>query len=334
MEDSGPIFVTRSEPAEATDSSSKIQAMDFKAFVRRGVVPPSGDRALLMQYLHGLSIDAAMHGDYAKADYYSDINKQFYEACIEKDGRESVKHQLDTIEEQIMETRKQSAELKAQLDAELRDVEWEEKARIENMKAHHAKELTEFDEKWASEQALRPFSKPSAFLAELREKEKKLLLIKEFIEAAAVGKYADSVEKEEIRAAQIEAEREAIFHRRQLMEKHEQEIFYMEQRAMTRLAVLKKNHDEKLQILTARMAHIEIDKLNVRRSKTATTDSVAVKPRIGQTGGLLSPRSHGKLEAYRKRSVVSRLVLKPVEKFPNTLTRQLRMPKYKRKPLI
>jgi hypothetical protein len=332
MSDSGPVFVTGSSSTDAT-SEDQVHALDFKAFVKKGTIPQAADRAGVMQYVHGLAVEAAMRGDYAQADHYSEINKLFYEACVEKDGRESVQRQLEAIEDQMAETRRQTSDLKAALDAELAAVEKEEREKIEKMKVAQLKELNDFDEKWASEDALRPFSKPSPLLTELREKEKKLLLIKEFTEAAAVGKYADSVEKEETKRAQILAEKEAVFLRRQLMERHEGEIAHMEARARTKLAVMRKNRDEKLEILTARMAHIEIDKLNVRRSKTATTESVSINPRMGDSGGMLSPRSHSRLEAYRKQSVVSRLVLKPVRRFPAVVTRQLRLPKYKKQPL-
>jgi hypothetical protein len=323
-----PVFVTSSMTSEQDGSQDWICEINLKAFVHKQAIPAPYERASLMQYMQRLGFEAAMKGDYAKADYYSDLNKEFLDLCLEKGSRETIEGQIAAIDRQMTETRKQAVDLKKALDEELRDAQREETEKIERLKGIQRDELNAFDQKWSSEPALRPFSKPSPLLLELREKEKRLILIKEFQEAAAVGKYANRVEQNETRKAQLAAEREAVTLRRQLMERHQRDLEQMETRAATRLAVMEKNRDERLAILTARIRHIEIDKLNVRRSKTADLEA-AVNLRPVTAGGLLSPRSHSKLEAFRKQSVVSRLVLRPVKKFPKTLTRQLRMPKYK-----
>jgi hypothetical protein len=333
MDDADPVFVTSAAPGETAESQDWIHKINLKAFVLKQTIPVPYERAGLMQYMQRLGFEAAIEGDYAKADYYSDLNKEFYDLCLDKGGREGVEAQLAAVDRQMAETRKQAADLRRELDAEVRVAECEERERIERAKRMHQEELNAFDQMWNSEAAIRPFSKPSPLLLELREKEKRLLLIREFQEAAAVGKYANRVEHEETRRAQIAAEREAVALRRQVMERHQRELEQMEARAATRLAVMEKNRDERLGILTARIRHIEIDRLNVRRSKTADLES-AVNLRPVTAGGLLSPRSHGKLEAFRKQSVVSRLVLKPVKKFPKTLTRQLKMPRYRQKILM
>jgi hypothetical protein len=328
-----PVFVTDSLITVEPDQSS-IQELDFHAFCKNRTIPSLYDRPALMQYMQRLTIEAAVRGDYAEATHYSELNRRFYDACIEKEGREWTESQVEAIDEQIEVTRGKTAAAGRKWKEILGAAEDAEIRRIQDMRDAHERELQEFDARWRSDDAVRRFTKQSPKLLELRDKEKRLLLIKQFEEAGEVAKYADTVEREETELAQAAAQREAIARRVKLIERHQAEFEHLQQRALTKLAVLRQRREEELHILQRRMAHMEIDKVNVGRSRRADSESVCkMRSRTADSSGLLSPRSRGKMEDYRKQTVVTRLLLKPVRRVPTTPQRKLQIPKYEKKPL-
>jgi hypothetical protein len=336
------VFVTRSDSSEEPESrqmnpssETPLYEMDFKQFVRTGIVPIPSDRSPVLHYIHKLRTHAAIRGDYVQADYYTELKKRFLEACLEKDSREAMTMEVERIDNAMYIAKKREIDLKKSCVGALQESETETGLKLRKLMELHKQELAEFDREWESVETLRRFSKPSARLTELRQKEKRLLLIKEYEEALAVGKYADKVEQEEIRAAQARAESEAIFLRQQILRRHAREIQYVESRGGMILTVMRKSHDEKLQIIQNLQARIAIDKLNVRRPRGADTELIS-KMGAGQPigGRVLSPRSQKQFDAFRKTSVVSGLTLKPVKSIASAPKRSLRLPKYHKKPLV
>jgi hypothetical protein len=328
-----PVFVTDSFVAVEPNQSS-ISELDFHAFCKNHTIPSRYDRPAVMQYIQRLTIEAAVSGDYADANRYSELNRRFYDACMEKEGRELLENRVDAIDEQIEVTRAKAAAIIQKWRDILRAAEDAEIRKIQNMRDAHAHELQGFDARWQTDNAVRPFTKQSPKLLELRDKEKRLLLIKQFEEAAQVGKYADAVEREETELAQAAAQRDAIARRVKLIERHRAEFDHLQQRALTKFAFLRQRREEELHILQQRMAHMEIDKMNVGRSRRADPESACkIRSRTADSSGLFSPRSREKMEDYRKQSVVARLLVKPVRRFPTAPPRKLQIPKYKKKPL-
>jgi hypothetical protein len=69
----------------------------------------------------------------------------------------------------------------------------------------HAAAQAEYEERWARETALLPYSKPSPELLQLRKMQKALAIAKRFPEAKAVKEKADGMQAAEARAGEIRA---------------------------------------------------------------------------------------------------------------------------------
>lgn len=321
---------TQDIPDDAGDDELTAQNKDsLKAYMDKKVIPPMDERAALMQYIQRLSIDAAVRGDYDAADKYSDLNRRFYDDCIEMEAKERLKSQMEAIDERMSVACNELTEVEKKWVEIMKEVKRLEEDKMKQLLETQKAELAEFDAKWKSEEALRPFAKQSPELLGLRIKEKNMLLCKMFKEAEALGKHCDQIEAEETRNAQVRAEKEAVFQRTQLLAKHEKEIAQTEMKAQRRYEVLLKKRDDEIEIVKHRISKVELDKSLVGRSKKADTETaVKMREKTSDTSGKLSPRSQKKLEVYRKKSVTEKLEVKPVTDIPTKKSRTLRMPKH------
>lgn len=329
-----PVFSTQNEAGFMLVDASQTPRYQIymKSYLNRGTIPPIFDRPGVMQYMQRLSINAAMRGDYTEADKYAELNRKFYDECIEQESQEQVRSQKQTIDNQMITACNKQVELQNKWEDTIKSVEEEEAAKMEALLESHRKELSEFDEMWKSEDKLRPFTKQSPELLRLRQKEKHLMMIKEFQEAEAVAKQADELQCEETIRAQQRAEKEAIFQRKQLLSKHEKEVSQVQQKAEMRMAALLKKRDQELEIANIRIAKIESNKSKINRTRWRDAETACkMRAQTADNTGMLSPRSHQKLEDFRKTSTVPRLVLKPVKKFPRVTSRSLKIPKYQPK---
>lgn len=304
----------------------------LQSYLTRKTLPPSFDRPGLMQYMQRLSIDAVMRGDYGEANEWAEMNRKFYDECLEREGHERIKSQMRTIEDQKSMAQDEMKEVEAKWKKIFREVRRLEKERLHVLTEKHTRELREFDEYWKSDDALRPFTKQSSELLNLRVKEKQMMLLKMFQDAAMCGKHADRLEQGETRQAQVKAEKEAVFQRRKIVAKHDKEIQLLQRKAEMRFRALEKNKNHEVEIVRIRIAKIESNSSCVRRAKWEDAEAACkMRAQTPDAGGVLSPRSHLRLDQYRKTSTVSRLVMRPIRKFPKCTTRSLRMPKYEKK---
>lgn len=319
---------TREVPSEDPEATAQNED-NLKAYMDKKVIPPMYDRPALMQYIQRLSIDAAVRGDYDAADKYSELNRKFYDDCIELEGEERVKMQLEECEEKMSVACNELSEVEKKWVEILKEVRRLEDDKMKQLLETQKEELAELDAKWKSEEALRPFAKQSPQLLALRVKEKNMLLARMFKEAEVLGKHCDELEQQETRDAQSRAEKEAVFQRTQLMAKHAKEIEQTEIKAQRRYDVLLKKRDDELEIARHRISKVELNKSLVGRSRKHDTESaVKMRERSSDTSGKLSPRSQMKLEAYRKKTTTEQLEVKPVTDIPTKKTRTLRQPKH------
>jgi hypothetical protein len=324
-----PLFVTNPSVLLVSSNKTPRHALELKSYLNRGTLPDFFERPGLMQYLQRLATDAALRGDYGEADRYVELNRKFYDACIDKESIENVQQRLEHFDVQLSTATHQLAFVRERWADRLSRLKYDESDHLEKLRKHHETELTQFDEHWKSDEALRPFTKASPPLLEQRQKEKRLLLIKEFQEAAAVAKYIEELERKETEESQLAAETEAVMLRERLMQRQAQELELANRKALAKIAALETRRDQEIEVLVARIAHIKTDRGNVRRSKAGDAELLCkMRSRASDSTGLLSPRSQAKMDEFRKKSSVSRLSLKPIMKIPTVIKNPMRMPKY------
>ena len=310
MSDEGPLFPTQLADARETfpdPGGTPRNEHALQCFIDKGELPPVSERAGLMRYIQRLSIDAAVRGDYGEADRCSELNRKFYDACVESEGRARMKSEIEAMDARIAAAHEELAEVERKWEAIFAEVKAAERSRMEQLIDSQGHELVEFDTRWRSDECLRPYAKQSSDLLELRMKEKSMLLAKMFKEADVLRRRGDEIEVEETKAAQARAEKEAIAQRMQLIGRQDKEI------------ALAKH----------KIAKLETQKALIGRSKRRDTEA-AVRMRDSAEGaGKLSPRSHHKMEMYKRRAMVARLTIQPIMNFPKSNSRALRMPKHK-----
>jgi hypothetical protein len=302
--------------AESSDTDTPRHELELATYINRGAVPPLYDRPGLLQYIQRLSIDSAIRGDYEQAHHYNELHHRFYNSCVEDESRDQAEKRTEKREQQIEAAACECQNLEEEWRCILADVEQEQQEKIAKLKEQQAEELRNFDAKWNSE-FLRPFSKQSSHLTAIRLKERNLLLIKSFQEAAEMGKYARKIEREETRRAQKRAEREAIFRRRQMMAGHKTELQQCQARHEARITELEQKRDKEIEVIKLSMSNLKKAK-GLGGNKWAETEwKVKMRNGLGErSAGVLSPRSHSRLDEYRKAPVLVRLDIRPVKEFP------------------
>ena len=332
MSDEGPLFPTQLADARETfpdPGGTPRNEHALQCFIDKGELPPVSERAGLMRYIQRLSIDAAVRGDYGEADRCSELNRKFYDACVESEGRARMKSEIEAMDARIAAAHEELAEVERKWEAIFAEVKAAERSRMEQLIDSQGHELVEFDTRWRSDECLRPYAKQSSDLLELRMKEKSMLLAKMFKEADVLRRRGDEIEVEETKAAQARAEKEAIAQRMQLIGRQDKEIEQMKDKASVRMEVLEQKRDKEIALAKHKIAKLETQKALIGRSKRRDTEA-AVRMRDSAEGaGKLSPRSHHKMEMYKRRAMVARLTIQPIMNFPKSNSRALRMPKHK-----
>lgn len=298
----------------------------LQKYLEDGSLPPASERPSLIRYIQRLSIDAAVHGNYDDADRYSELHRKFYEACVESESHERVKTELEAIDARMAAAESDLASVRQNWDEILAEARRAERERMEKLIDAQGSELAEFDAKWSTDESLRPFAKQSADLLELRMKEKNMLLAKMFKEADVLRRRGDEIEAEETRAAQARAEKEALMQRMQVLSRQNREIEQARAKSGARMEVLEQRREHEIALAQQRISKLQAQKALVAKSRRRDTETAL---KMSEGAGKLSPRSHRKMEMYKRGAAVARLTIKPIATFPKLSSRTLRMPKHK-----
>ena len=320
---SAPIYIRNSEPV---DNSTPRKENDFKTFSRKGKIPPFYDRPGVMQYIQRLSLESVMKGDYEAADRYQELNKQFYEKCRESEQKEREQRDLELLKEQEERINNELNECKDKWKDIIKEAQKDEDAKMDELKKKQEQELAEYDKKWEEDTTLRPYTKPSPNIIQIRTKEKKMILAKMFQDADYQRKWAEECEKDEKIKMQELAEKEAIMGRVHLMQKHQIDQEHLNIKSQQRIANLEMQRDKEIGIIGIKASKIENSRSSAGKINKwiEAENTVKMRSRETESNGLLSPRSQMKMDQYRKTSTASRLVLKPVTKFPKVNVKTLR----------
>jgi hypothetical protein len=196
----------------------------IEALRQRRELPPPEIRPRFVQTIENRRVEALLDGDYDGAAGYDQLAQSFQAALQLEEQKKSEDRIIELLFQrwqQLQGDRDSTIERWAHKISEfLSGVEQQ----IEILRDQHKIEVELFLDRWKDPAFLRPFSKGSTKLAELREQEHAMGLARMYSQAKEVRIIADRLQREETQAAQARINAQMATERHKLSEKHEKAI--------------------------------------------------------------------------------------------------------------
>jgi hypothetical protein len=309
-----PSPVGRAEgPPEITPTE---QAMASQLFLERGFLPERSVRCAVLQYIQRKMIKAAVDGQYKEADRYWTATQRFIHACHVSDVRDVRGDAMDLIEQQISDAEGDMEKIKGKWDARIAELTQEFAKRLAVAKSEHEKRLAEFDMHWRKPENLRPFSKMSGRLVELRQIEKKTVLAKMYNAARIYQQRANELQEQETRDAQRKARTDILTRRVAIIQNYRDQVTRIVTYRDKLIAALERKRKDEETGMQIRMAHLELQKKRLKeRRPGAILPPTLLPDDIDPVVTLRSPRTRARYNAFRKTAKVTHLTIRTYSSF-------------------
>lgn len=234
--------VTEEDSSDDEQRSEDQEALE--KFSKTGKLPPMRDRGSLIREVQRERVEAIECGDYDRAQELYDLSKRVLEAVTACEAKELSDERKMKMEEQLERAKTQMCSVKYDTKNALRRAKMANDQYIEDVKKRHIQELEDFENKWNDDDFLRKFTKPSAELLALKDRERRLARAKLFSEAKIFRQKATELEIYETKVAQERAYNEMKTQKAALIQRQAKEMeLCMDSAAKNYEIVVKKRKD-------------------------------------------------------------------------------------------
>lgn len=266
------------------------------------IFPEPSERASLMSYLRTTQINAFLNEDYQNAERLKIAesilqNPQTRSRSIE-DHYASIDDRLSKAEENLNMLEDEYKNKLAQFEED------RAKANVE-LEKNQQEEIENFENQWDSEKAMLKYQKASPHLLELRFRQKRLALAKEYQYANEIKLQADELQDDETQDAASNASEGLRIAYAQMMEKHQNQKFCFDNKWERHRLELEAKRDEDIQRqqrVIDQLKNKKYEKYDRRARCHIFTDRVYESTPV-------SPRTKNSLNIYRRDIPISRLKL-------------------------
>jgi hypothetical protein len=185
-EDHTPSTSEIGGPANDSDLDSAINALMFNA-----VVPQPEIRPQIEQILETRRIAAIMAGDYARAEGQDRILRLLQTSIQTAEQKRSEDSSVDQLYARWQKLERLQQEITEKWDAQLRELMAKNDEEQSLLQAQQSQEIEHFIAKWKEPAFLRPFTKPTQKLLQLREQERHMGLSRMYVQANEAKVVAD-----------------------------------------------------------------------------------------------------------------------------------------------
>jgi hypothetical protein len=187
-------------------------------------LPPRSVKSQLMPHIAALRVEAAEHRDYKTAARLSQAEQElrsYFQSEMHHDRAVRVVQTPATTASGLSER------LQAAIDKFDQDIAEYTQSRnefMEELRLAHEFEMKEFHERWADPECLKAYTKASPHLLQLREIERRKVLLMDYDGAEETRKAADRVESEETAIANAKIQQGMAMQLAQIKKRHQMEI--------------------------------------------------------------------------------------------------------------
>jgi hypothetical protein len=295
----------------------------IESLIYRHIAPAVELRGVLFQVLEQRRVQALMDGEYDIAEQHDKIAGLLQAAIQAEQKRQNQDRVLDALFQRWQQLQSHQQQVTAKWDLRLSDFIAESDQQRDDLQRRQDLEIERFIAKWKEPSFLRPFSKPSQKLMQLREQERAMGVARMYAQAKEVKAVADRLQREETQAAQAGINVQMAAERHRLSVKHERE---MKSFAEYRERGVKACQAEKAKELRP----IQSALLQIKAKKTTPTKLPSPLPSLLPSRGdspsaenLCSPRTAARYSYFRSEKRRTVLDVAPVD---DALIEQMKNP--------
>lgn len=324
----GGLFVAPIERAKVADRTppvdldNEVYRSAASAFMARGTLPEKSDRSAVYMYLNREATAAAVAHNYDGAERYYQATRRYLEACHESDRSEIKDTKKDELQQMIDDSHAKLEQVRAQWKDRITEAEHNTKERTEDAKRENAQEMEDFKEHWADPESVRPFAKPSSSLIELRDTERKMVLVGMFKRAKEVKAKADALQQRETEEAQANCLNEVTTKRDQLLKSQQEKLDRIQRLGEKKVTDMKRRQQAEENGIEKRIDNL---KLQLQMSMTRKSVPGLVRPITNVRArsmtvseplvGVKAPQSRNQMYRFSKTSYVKKLTLQPLSQY-------------------
>jgi hypothetical protein len=276
--------------------------------VNRFVPPPPECRSGILQLLNRRRVAALIVSNYDGAelqDKCRDIYTYTMKLEMERMGQD---RHIDELFQRWQQLHRDEEEINGRWDARMSEFSQEDQEKYDELTERHRQEVAAFEAQWKDPNYLRPFTKPSARLLQLREQEKAMAVSRLYQQAKDMKQFADKVQRDETAAAQERIALQMGIDREKLLKRQENDRVRHMNHRKTHLWEMDKERNEELRpILSA------ISQIRAKRGGPANRTPVLIISKPGAPDQTLTPRTQQHYAAYRAERKLAKLEVQPVE---------------------
>jgi len=289
-------------------------------FIRHNILPSFVERPLVAQYLKRQVINYTLYGNYEEASKFHEYSHQFSKACLDSMREFTQSAQISKINTEMTELNRRIDTMRNQFRSDMENLKIKSLEEYEKLIERQKNEIEEFNIMWSSEEKLRKYSKPSIELQVLRDKEKSMILQKQYNQAVYFRKEAEKLEEIETKRAQNFAQRDCEIQKQSLFKRHINEKQSCSVHHENEEIALKEKLKKDIEKIYARISKLEYDKergfFPEHNESPLDEDTRASHAPMA----LSTPRTREKYLEFRQSVPFKKLVLKPIRK-PAKLSR-------------
>jgi hypothetical protein len=301
-------------PARSGDDAAALAA---NLYLTRGFLPDPAERASVLQHIQHRVLSAVVAGDYVQAEKYYNATQRYLDGCRVQDARNVKDDTADNLETQLFAARKQLRLVNECWKGRIRQLRDDFANRLEWAQREFVQSLAAFDEYWADPDHLRPYTKMSGALIQLRRTEKKTVLAKMYPRASIFQRAARTMQDAETKTAQSNVRFDIATKRAALIQKSRvqlERIKIYRDKLVFDMNGKRRIEETGIQI---RIANLELQLQRVMQKRPASEFRVrrVSAPAVGTVVGLQSPTTRGGVYNFRRYPVIRKLQLKTYRDF-------------------
>jgi hypothetical protein len=194
------------------------------ALVRDSTVPPPELRGPIAEILETRRRDAVIEGDYDRAEEQDHIAQWLQLAVQNAEQKESEDRTINRLYDRWQQLQNQQQEISSCWDNRLRELEERYEQQQVELQEAQANEVAAFVARWKNPEFLRPYTKASPMLLQLRDQERSMGLARMYAQAKEMKAIADRAQREETLSAQARIHVQMTAERQKLGARHERAL--------------------------------------------------------------------------------------------------------------
>jgi cell fate (sporulation/competence/biofilm development) regulator YmcA (YheA/YmcA/DUF963 family) len=296
--------VPRAEPEKGPIMPPNEAELDqvLMNMVKKRVIPDPAIRIDVCNYGRKKSAKLMLAEEYdeaAKIDVAVDI---LFVSIRDSEAAQNADDQNAALKKRLENVRREEQEFAQSVDERVELQREELREKLRQLEEIHAQETRKFEQVWGAPEARIPYSKPSAVLLQVRQKQKAAALLHNYERAKAMKRETEALER--IEAAEGAERFAAAFMAAygQLLDQQQKEMECLIESSDLKITMLGQYREKELASRQLTTRSLETKLAIPKHMKKPTIRVPIVKPRSGTvaTPGMITYRTRGQLATYRK----------------------------------